>query len=180
MRKSVSVRSAMEMPDDRSSRSMTASCSLSSCRRRVLPGRSSGPPTAARSRSPRRLRKDVEQHHATAHALFQTQILLEFQVGPEVHELNARVGGADAVDASEALDDAYRVPVDVVVDEPIAVLKVLTFRDAVSGDEENRFSPSSARFLRPFLQCAVAKGGQDGRKVLSQIRQRDLVSARPG
>ena len=60
---------------------------------------------------------DVEQHHAAADALFEVDVLLQLHVGPEVDELDALVGRADAVDAAEALDDAHRVPVDVVVDE---------------------------------------------------------------
>ncbi len=45
------------------------------------------------------------------------------------------VCGADAVDAAEPLDDPDRVPVDVVVDEVVAVLKVLALGDAVGADE---------------------------------------------
>ena len=38
--------------------------------------------------------------------------------------------------SSKPLDDAYRVPVDVVVDQVIAVLQVLAFGDAVGGDQK--------------------------------------------
>ena len=79
---------------------------------------------------------DVEQHHAAADPLLQVDVLLQLHVGPEVDELDALVGRADAVDAAEALDDAHRVPVDVVVDQPVAVLQVLAFGDAVGGDEQ--------------------------------------------
>ena len=51
-----------------------------------------------------------------------------------------RIGRADAVDAAEALDDAHRVPVDVVVDEVVAVLKVLAFGDAVGADQQVDFA----------------------------------------
>ena len=50
------------------------------------------------------------------------------------------VGRADPVDAAEALDDADRVPVDVVVDEVVAVLEVLALGDAVGGDEQIEFA----------------------------------------
>jgi hypothetical protein len=46
-----------------------------------------------------------------------------------------RFGEPIAVNPTEALDDADRVPVNVVVDEPVAVLKVLAFRDAVGSYE---------------------------------------------
>ena len=60
---------------------------------------------------------DVEQHHAAADALFEVDVFLQLHVGPEVDELDALVGRADAVDAAEPLDDADRIPVDVVVDD---------------------------------------------------------------
>jgi len=41
--------------------------------------------------------------------------------------VEAVVGEADAVDASEALDEGNGVPLDVVVDDAIVVLKVLSF-----------------------------------------------------
>ena len=40
---------------------------------------------------------------------------------------------ADTVDTSETLDDAYGVPMDVVIDEVIAVLQILSLADAVGG-----------------------------------------------
>ena len=83
---------------------------------------------------------DIEQHHAAADALFEVDVFLQLHVGPEVDELDALVGRADAVDAAEALDDAHRVPVDVVVDEVVAVLEVLAFGDAVGGDEQVEFA----------------------------------------
>jgi hypothetical protein len=43
---------------------------------------------------------------------------------------------ADPVDTAEALDDAHRVPVNVVVHQQVAVLQVLAFGDAVGGDED--------------------------------------------
>ena len=61
-------------------------------------------------------RGDVEQDHPAADALFEVDVLLELDVGPEVDELDALVRRADAVDAAEPLDDPHRVPVDVVVD----------------------------------------------------------------
>lgn len=42
---------------------------------------------------------------------------------------------ADPVDPSEPLNDAHRVPVDVIVDAVVAVLEVLAFGDAVGGNQ---------------------------------------------
>ena len=49
------------------------------------------------------------------------------------------VAGADPVDAAEALDDADGVPMDVVVDQIVAILEVLALRDAIRRDEEIDF-----------------------------------------
>ena len=78
---------------------------------------------------------NVEQHHAAADALFEVDVLLQLHVGPEIDELDALVGRAETVDAAETLDDADGVPVDVVIDDGVAVLEVLPFADAIRGDE---------------------------------------------
>ena len=79
--------------------------------------------------------REVGDDHAVLDALLEVDVLVERDVGPEVDELDLRVGRADAVDAAEALDDPHRVPVDVVVDEVVAVLEVLALADAVGADE---------------------------------------------
>ncbi len=96
---------------------------------------------------------DIQQHHAPAHPLLQVDVLVQLHVGPEVDQLDAGVGRADAVDAPEALDDAHRVPVDVVVDQTVAVLKVLAFGDAVGGDEQIQFA-----FLGQLLRALLGAG----------------------
>ena len=45
------------------------------------------------------------------------------------------MGGPDTVNPPEPLDEADRVPVQVVVQDPGAVLEVLPLRDDVGGDE---------------------------------------------
>ena len=60
---------------------------------------------------------DVGDDHAVFDALLEVDVFVERDVGPVVHELDAAVRRADAVDATKALDDADRVPVDVVVDD---------------------------------------------------------------
>ena len=81
-------------------------------------------------------RGDVEQDHAAGDAGLQVDVLVQLHVGPEVDQLDDAVARAESVDAAEALDDAHRVPVDVVVDQVVAVLEVLALGDAVGGDQE--------------------------------------------
>ena len=45
------------------------------------------------------------------------------------------VFAADPVDPSEPLDEAHRIPVNVEIDHAVAVLEILSLRDAVRGDE---------------------------------------------
>ena len=42
---------------------------------------------------------------------------------------------ADTVNSPEPLNDADRVPVDVIVDEIVAVLQVLAFGNTVGGNQ---------------------------------------------
>ena len=63
------------------------------------------------------------------------------------------VGAADAIDAAEALDDADGIPVDVVVDEAVAVLKVLALGDAVGGDEQVDLALRGTRHLAAPLSA---------------------------
>ena len=67
----------------------------------------------------------IGDDHAVFHALLEVDVFVERDVWPVVDELDDGVLRADAVDAPEALDDPNRVPVDVVVDEVVAVLEVL-------------------------------------------------------
>ena len=65
--------------------------------------------------------------------------------------VEASIRRADSINAAEPLDDADGVPVNVVVDKEIAVLKVLSLTDAIGGDEEINVSLSSKVF-RAFLR----------------------------
>ena len=56
-------------------------------------------------------------------------------IRPEIHQLDYLVPAANAVDTSESLDDTHRVPMNIVVDQIIAVLQILPFGDAVGGDQ---------------------------------------------
>jgi len=71
------------------------------------------------------------------------------QVGPEVDELDALVGRAKTVDAAEPLMTG-RIPVDVVVDDRVAVLEVLALAHAVRGDQKVDFAVSCEVSGRSF------------------------------
>ena len=121
---------------------------------------------------------NIEQHHAPADALFEIDVLLQLHVGPEVDELDALVGRADAVDAAETLDDADGIPVDVVVDDGVAVLEVLALADAIRGDEQIEFAVGG-EILGAFLR-ARREGRDDAGEVLAEVGQRGLVVAGTG
>ena len=87
---------------------------------------------------------EVHEGHAGFDAVLEIDVVVEVVGRPEVDELNGVVAALEAVDAPEALDDADGVPVDVVVDEVVAVLKVLAFADAVGGDEQVDLAVSAA------------------------------------
>lgn len=78
--------------------------------------------------------RDVGELHPVLDAFLEVDVVVERHVRPVVHELDAGVLAADTVDTPETLDDANGIPVDVVVDQIVAVLKVLAFGNAVRGD----------------------------------------------
>ena len=92
--------------------------------------------------------------------------------------MDALVGRADAVDAPETLDDADRVPVNVVVDQVVAVLEVLGFADTVGGDQQVEFA-FAGKFVWPLLGSGRERG-EDAAQVLAQVGQCGLVAAGAG
>src|SRR3546814_16183348 len=77
--------------------------------------------------------------------------------------------------SSDLLDDAHRIPVDVVIHEEIAVLKVLAFGNAVRADEKVNLA-LARHFLRPLLG-AGRKGAQDRTHIRAQAGQAGFVRA---
>ncbi len=73
--------------------------------------------------------------HAGLHTGFQVDVIVQCQIGPEIHKLDVLVSAANTVDSSKTLDDAHRVPVNVIVDQIIAVLQVLAFGNAVCRNQ---------------------------------------------
>src|SRR5690606_18163207 len=79
--------------------------------------------------------REVGNNHAALHPLLEIYVLIEADVGPKIDHLNHGVLRPDAVDTAETLDDPHRIPMNVIVDHEVAVLQVLTLRDAVSTDQ---------------------------------------------
>src|SRR5690606_2475559 len=77
-----------------------------------------------------------------------------------------------------ALDDADRVPMDVVVDQEVAVLKVLALGNTVGCDQEVDLA-LLAQFLRPFFRTG-REGTQDRTHVATQAAEARLVRAATG
>ena len=75
----------------------------------------------------------IQQHHTPRDTRFQIDVFIQLHVGPEVDELDLRVFTAKTVNTAKTLNDTYRIPVNVVVDERIAILQVLPLTDAVGG-----------------------------------------------
>ena len=73
--------------------------------------------------------------HAGFHASFQIDVLIQIHIRPEVDELDMLIFTADTVNSPEPLNDADRVPVNVIVDEIVAVLQVLAFGNTVGGNQ---------------------------------------------
>jgi len=113
--------------------------------------------------------RHVGDDHAVFDALFQVDIFVERNIGPVIDQLDAGVGGTDAVNAPETLNDANGVPVNVVVDQIIAVLKVLAFGDAIRADQNVQFALYFGHDQRLFLR-ARRKERQDSLEVISRTQ----------
>ena len=79
---------------------------------------------------------NVGQRHPRLHPALQFQVGVHIGGGPVVDHLHGGAAAANAVNAPKPLDDADGVPVDVVVDDGVAVLEVLAFGDAVGGNQQ--------------------------------------------
>jgi len=95
--------------------------------------------------------RDIRDDHAAFHPFFQADVFIQRHVGPVVDQLDAGIGRADTVYAAKALDDAHRIPVDVVIHQIVAILQVLAFGKAVRGNEHVYFG----RLLRQQKRLAL-------------------------
>src|SRR3546814_6517363 len=75
--------------------------------------------------------------------------------------------------SSDVCSSDLRIPVDVVIHEEIAVLKVLAFGNAVRADEKVNLA-LARHFLRPLLG-AGRKGAQDRTHIRAQAGQAGFV-----
>ena len=86
--------------------------------------------------------------HTGFHTAFQVDILVEVHIRPEVYELDMVVSASDTVNSSEPLDNAHRVPMNVIVDEVVAVLQVLTFGNTVGCNQNIELIGASGQEYR--------------------------------
>src|SRR3546814_5424661 len=77
--------------------------------------------------------------------------------------------------SSDVCSSDLRIPVDVVIHEEIAVLKVLAFGNAVRADEKVNLA-LARHFLRPLLG-AGRKGAQDRTHIRAKAGQAGFVRA---
>ena len=77
---------------------------------------------------------EIDEGHAGLDAMFDAEVFVEVGDGPEIDELHGMTGATDPIDATKPLNNTDGIPVDVVIDEVIAVLEILTLADAVSRD----------------------------------------------
>ena len=78
--------------------------------------------------------------HSGFHTVFQIDVLIQIHIRPEVHQLDIPVLATDTVDTPKALDDAHRVPMNIIVYQIVAVLQVLTFRNTICSDQNINIS----------------------------------------
>ena len=77
----------------------------------------------------------INNLHAGFNFAFQVNVLVQGHIGPEIHQLNYLIAAADTVNSSKPLDNAHGVPVNVVVNQIVAVLKVLALGNTVGGNQ---------------------------------------------
>ena len=107
----------------------------------------------------------VGDHHPAFDTLLEVDVFVKRNVGPVVDQLDAAIGRADTIHPAKALDDAHRVPVDVVVDDVVAVLQVLAFGDAVGTDQQIDF----VRFFRQHHGFLFRARGEQGEQLLEVV-----------
>jgi len=82
---------------------------------------------------------NIDQCHARFNTVFQVDVLVQIGRRPEVDQLDGGVGTADAVNAAKALNDTHWIPVDIVIDQRVAVLQILAFGNAIGGNQKVNF-----------------------------------------
>ena len=96
--------------------------------------------------------------HAGLYPAFQIDVGVQVHVRPEIDQLDHIVFAANTVDPPKPLHQTNRVPVNVVVDQAVAVLQVLAFRNAVGGDQ--KVNVGAIRHQGGFVLRAWREAGQ--------------------
>ena len=110
----------------------------------------------------------IHNFHAGFHFCLEVDVFVQGHIRPKVDKLNVRIFAADAVDAAKTLDDADGIPVDIVVDEVVAVLQVLAFGDAV-GSNQKVDAAVVAGHQQTFVFGNGGKAGENGVEVAAQF-----------
>ena len=77
--------------------------------------------------------------HASFHAGFQVDVFIQRHIRPEVDQLDLCVAAANTVNTPKTLNDAHGVPVNIIVDQIIAILQVLAFGDTIRRNQNINF-----------------------------------------
>ena len=107
--------------------------------------------------------------HAGFHAAFQVDVFIKVHIRPEVYKLDMVIFTADTVNSSEPLDNANRVPMNVIVDEVVAVLQVLTFGNTVSCNQNIKLVGASGQEYS-FALRNRREAGQHRVEIGSELR----------
>ncbi len=84
--------------------------------------------------------RDVYKGHSGLNSVIEPDIIIQIVRRPEIYHLNFIINTADPVDPSETLDNANRIPMDIIIDQIVTVLEILAFGNAVCGNEDVNFS----------------------------------------
>ena len=158
----------MEIPLDISSMSTTSSWSRFSCWRRY--SRSPFSSALIGSSSPVEVMTEIFMRVSTR--LFRLMYSSRSMSGQKFTSWITSVPATDAVDPAKPLDDPHRVPVDVVVDEVVAVLEVLALGDTVRGDQDVQVPPCCSASECPGPS---KRGRKQVSTVFKSARRRGIV-----
>ena len=105
--------------------------------------------------------REIDERHARLDPALQIDVMIEIGRRPEIDHLDRIMQATDAVDPTEALDQAHWIPVNVEIDQQIGILKVLALRDAVRGDQQIDFSVLRQPLHGRALLCAGREVGEN-------------------